>query len=151
MAQTAQQTAQSKARKKRTPVVVKESNRDRIDAWIGEAEGRSEVRRIDYGNVADACAHIEWSLGIPKKDMEGVEFIVDRFAQVFPHAYRGIPQSTHFRVRFSSGTWKLLEVWRGDTLGVGSAFVCRSLPDAAVQAIVRSKQRFAYVNPVFRH
>ena len=103
-------------------IVIKESNRERIRAAIDEAEKRAKVRTISESYVFWAVERVEEIIGLPARKLTGTTVWVDVFANTFPGAYKGIPESTQFKIEASAGNWKLEKVCRarchGRTQGI---------------------------------
>ena len=93
-------------------IIVKEENWERIESALEEVQKRVKVRRLDYADIYNALETIQKTLGIPKKYLEDVKVTIDVNAQEFPNAYKGIPESTIFRARFASGSWRITHVFR---------------------------------------
>lgn len=94
---------------------MKENNKKKINEMIKMAEGRATARTIDYQEVVDAIATLEYKLGIPKARMVGVTADIDVHAQVFASAYKYIPVSTHFTITRKKTGWDLVSVYRDTT------------------------------------
>lgn len=62
-------------------MLIKESNKERINQFIAESEGRARERKITYRDLEEAVKTVERKLNIPKKYMEGIEVDVDINAQ----------------------------------------------------------------------
>ena len=79
---------------------------------IAEAEGnRVSVRKIDVKDIIDDLIEINEYFGITKKSMKGTTVLVDHNAQTFPTAYKGTPESTHFRAEFTTN-WFVTSIRR---------------------------------------
>lgn len=122
-------------------MLIKESNREKIEEMIKKAEGRATARTINYNDMTTALKKIEDRLRIKKKDMIGIRARIDIHAQNFPQAYRYRPESTHFFVTKKSSGWDLTDVDRDWTRRVGHGVVLY-LPDETCKAIIRSNSEF---------
>lgn len=123
-------------------MLVKESNREKIEEMIKKAEGRARARTINYNDMTTALKKIEDRLRIKKKDMIGIRARVDIHAQNFPQAYRYYrPESTHFFVTKKSSGWDLTDVDRDWTRREGHGVVLY-LPDETCKAIIQSNSEF---------
>lgn len=89
-----------------------------LSVAIEEAEGRARVRTIRADEIANELAGIESALRIPKKYLEGISVSVDLNAQGFPKAYMTAskmpPQSTIFYAVYKSGSWRVVDICRGN-------------------------------------
>jgi len=124
-------------------MIIRESNRDRIQSIIDEVQKRSREREICYNDIEKYVGILEEKLDIPKKDMEGVVAHIDIHAQDFPRAYQYKASSTHFIVERKKSGWNLADVFRQDTRGENSRFLV-TLTDAAKQKIIESHERFRF-------
>lgn len=123
-------------------MLIKETNRTRIEEMIKEAEGRATARTIDYEDVEKAILYLEEKLDIPKKHMEGIKAHIDINAQAFPNAYQHTPISTHIHIIRKKTGWDLVKVSRD---------ICKSptqkfkvwLTDKAKEAIIDRFSHFA--------
>ena len=94
-------------------IIIKDSNRERIEQAIKEAEGRAKERTIIYKDIVDAIKAIEKKFSFAtKKSMDGLKVMVDMNAQTYPKAYKYQPQATFFGIRYSKGSWRLICVER---------------------------------------
>lgn len=80
-------------------------------------------------------------LGIPKKMLEGVQVHVDLYAQTFPSAYHGIPESTHFDMVFSKRFWRVTKVSREQCKSNGHDYQV-TFTDEARKALVERFESF---------
>lgn len=122
-------------------MLIKETNKAKIENAITAAEGRATARTITWKDIVYSLERLEKSLGIHKKDMIGITADIDYNAQDFPRAYKYTPESTHFKVTRKSGGWDLLSVYRDTTRRDGHKFHV-TLTDAAKQAIIETKTAF---------
>lgn len=124
------------------PIIISETNKDRIIAVIREAEGHATMRTISYNTIVRATQRIEQKLGVPKKYLEGVRYDVDYHAQNFPNAYKFRAESTQFVVEFSKGKWRLISVERCYTRTAGHDFRCVTMPEETKNAIIETMMDF---------
>ena len=122
-------------------MLIKESNRDKIEKMIKEAEGKARERTITYGDMIRAIDRIEGFLDIPKKYMEGIEADVDVNAQDFPKAYKYTPKSTQFIMIKKKSGWDLRLVLRHITRRHNHTFHLE-LTDLAKEAIIKTHSEF---------
>lgn len=93
-------------------IILKESNRDRINKEIKKAEGRATARLITYDNMIYICEEVEALLDIAKNNMNGVKIDADYNAQRFPTAYKYTPESTHFTAEYKGNSWTITDIYR---------------------------------------
>ena len=118
-------------------IVLSEKNRDRITAAIEEAQKKARIRLIDTCDIFNYAEQVEKTCcNISKKNLEGTRAYIDKHAQTFPGAYKGIPESTQFGLLFSAGTWKLTGIARGRTLG-STQEIRIKLSESAKDAIIK--------------
>ena len=118
-------------------IVVKESNREKIEQSIKAAEGRATARTIDYSHIEHFIKRIEKRLNIPKKSMRGIVARVDYWADDFPKAYKHTPYSTHFIIEKVATGWALVDVSRERTRRATQECIL-SLTEEAKKAIIAS-------------
>ena len=122
-------------------MLIKEANREKIEAIIKAAEGRATARTISFWGMIGFLEILEESLGICKKDMVGITADIDINAQDFPNAYKYTPTSTHFTVVRKASGWDLVSVSRDTTRRRGHRFHV-TLTDEAKEAIIKTKMAF---------
>ncbi len=122
-------------------MLIKESNRARIEQAIKAAEGRATQRTITYDDIVEAIQHLEKKLGIAKKDMLGTYATIDIHAQNFLRAYKYRAESTIFRISRGAAGWDLTDVERYYTARDGHGYSVHLSP-AAEKAILESMQDF---------
>ena len=123
-------------------MLIKETNRAKIEQIIKDAEGRATARTIDYYDIAMAIWNLERKLDIPKVKMEGIETYVDVNAQDFPNAYKYTPTSTHFHAVRKKAGWDLVKVYRDPCQRPGRKYEVH-LSDTAKEAILERHTMFA--------
>lgn len=128
------------------PIAIKEENKERIDAYIRDCEGRATARCISYTGLVDCIKQYDRDLGIPKKHMVGIELDLDINAQTFPSAYKYTPESTHAIVMRRSTGWALADVWRTTCRGPTSEVVVKKMPADAVRAILVRAQAWEFLS-----
>lgn len=123
-------------------ITINEKNRDRINTFIKEKEGRATVRKIDYEKIIKAINLLETHLRIKKKDMEGITAHIDVYAdEYFPNAYKYTPYSTHFKIERKKGYWSLKDVFR-EICGYHNRQFILTLPESAEKAIIAVNTKF---------
>ena len=126
------------------PIVIKDSNKDRIEQAIKQAQVKARTRTITLNDVFFAVLDIEKKLqDVPKVAWEGVRVVVDvHGGERYPSAYRGAPESTQFKITYTSGTWKLTDVYRMDVVQTKGGYMTIYLPDELQKAIVESFRKW---------
>ena len=117
-------------------IIVKEENRDKINDVLTEVQRRCTVRTITVQNIFDICANLFDKYGISKKAMEGCVFCVDYHAQHFPNSYKYIPESTHIKIRYHNGNFRVVGIYRHSTTTTPNCAIRASLTDSAKEALV---------------
>lgn len=124
-------------------MIIRESNKEKIEEFITKAEGKARVRTIDFTTIVKDIEYLERKLAIPKKHMIGIKASIDHHASNFPNAYKGRPMSTQYLIERKSSGWDLRSVDRWDTRKESRAFSV-SLTDEAKKAIVNTKTDFGF-------
>lgn len=128
-------------------VIVKENNKEKIDAIINEVEGKATSRRISSASVFDIVEELNKRL-LPlvcKKNLKGTKAQVDYHAQDFAKAYRakGTPRSTWVTLEHNGKEWVLTDVKRDSTASSASAFRIE-YTEKAKQDIVAHMEKFEW-------
>lgn len=123
-------------------IIICEKNREAIENMISEAEGKATARCLTYPALKLRIAQLEKTLGISKKDMEGIKYDLDDNAQSFPRAYKYKADSTHAVIERTGGKWRLTNVYRYTCRSEKYTFQCLEMPVAAETAILDSKRCF---------
>lgn len=123
-------------------IIVNEANMKKIEDEIENVQAKAKTRTIDASDINRAIATIEKTLGISKKDMEGLAVEVDMNAQDFPNAYRYRAESTIFRIRREGGKWRVTNICRGYTKRAGHQYEIYSMPETTKAAIIKTKMVF---------
>lgn len=128
-------------------VIVKESNKEKIDAIIAEVEGRAQSRCIGSDAVLYIAEVLDKKLLplICKKNLKGTKAQVDYHAQDFAKAYRakGTPRSTWVELEYNGKEWVLTDVKRDSTASSASAFRIE-YTEKAKQDIVAHMEKFEW-------
>lgn len=117
---------------------------DKLTAAISNAQGpRVTARIITADDVQNAVERIQDRLDtlMARKYQSGITATVDVNAQSFPGAYRGTPESTHFRVVRTASGWFVTGIYRANCLGPTSR-VQINLSDHAEAMIRHAEQSF---------
>lgn len=128
-------------------IIVKESNTEKIDAIINEAEGKATSRRISSASVFNIVEELNKRL-LPlvcKKNLKGTKACIDYHAQDFAKAYRakGTPRSTWIELEYNGKEWVLTDVKRDSTASSASAFRI-TYTEKAKQDIVAHMEKFEW-------
>lgn len=118
-------------------ILIKDSNKDLIQAAIKEVEGKATARTIDYTDITDALTKIEKRLNIPKKAMTGITVYLDVNAQDMPRAYKYPAYSTQAVIYRTAAAWRLEELNRTYVCRAGYGIQIDLTPDA--EQAIRSK------------
>lgn len=134
---------QSEAKRGEVHVYSPEARRERekIDDAIKIAQGKSRERTIEAWDILYDLIDIEKRLSLPKRLLEGVQADIDRNAQDFPSAYGHQAFSTHYRVVYRGGFWRLVDVRRLPCRRSGLSTIL-SLPDAAKDELLYKLTHF---------
>lgn len=128
-------------------VIVKENNKEKIDAIINEVEGKATSRRISSASVFDIVEELDKKLLalVCKKNLKGTKAQVDFNAQDFAKAYRakGTPRSTWVTLEYNGKEWVLTEVKRDSTASSASAFRIE-YTEQAKKDIVAHMEKFTW-------
>lgn len=127
-------------------VIIHEGNRAIIEVMLNKAQHNAKVRTIAYGDLAIICNRIEERLGVPKKALEGCVYSVDLYAQAFPKAYKGIPESTSVEVKYLHGKWRLVDAQRSNARRPTKAYLCKEMPEGLKAALVDKAMCFGRWN-----
>ena len=123
-------------------IIIKESNKERIEAAIKEVEGRATARTIDFYDIIRDIKNIEGELSIAKKDMIGIIADVDHNAQDFPKAYKYTPESTHYVLTRKTSGWAISHITRRKTRSSKHTYQL-TLTDTAKKAILDRMSDFS--------
>ncbi len=127
------------------PVILNDNEKNKValEGALDRIQSRSRVRTVTVKDVYEAAEHVEKKLGIPKTTLEGVQVHVDLYAQTFPSAYRGIPESTQFDMVFSKRFWRVVKVSREQCKSSGHDYSV-TFSDEARKALVERFESFGY-------
>ena len=93
-------------------IKITDNNTDKINAVIATAEKGCRQRKITYTDIVNIINDYAETVQLSKTRLKGTEITVDVNAQTFPHSYKGIAESTHFRAVFTGSHWYLTDVFR---------------------------------------
>ena len=98
---------------------IKVTDTEKLDTAILAAEGRATARCINSTDVSETVSAIERKLSaiMNKGEWQGMEFLCDPNGQSFPGAYKGIPESTRFKLLRGSSCWFVTEIKRAHCAG----------------------------------
>ena len=120
---------------------IKLSNNEQLNAALNEVQKGCRVRTLLAQDIHYMCKFVFNNCAISKKAMEGVRFSADIFAQTFPNAYKGIPESTIVYAIYKRGEWWITDMRREHTRRPSVAYHV-ILADSAKEAIIKSKEYF---------
>lgn len=125
-------------------IVIKESNRDRINKEIQAEQRRASVRLITVDDVFKAVKNLEEKLKcIPKVKWDGVSAQVDVHSDRFPRGYGfTAPMSTHFWIVYRAKSWKLVAVQRRDVKQTKGGYMSIQLPKSTKDAIIETFKKW---------
>lgn len=93
-------------------IIIKESNRHRIQEELDKEQKRCRERTVNYEDIVRELEILN-KLKITKKGLKGTIVDVDINAQYyFLKAYRYAPRSTKITLIYTTN-WALTNVWRG--------------------------------------
>lgn len=125
-------------------ILINTDNRDRIQEALDGIQSRARVRTIDASDVVAAADRASYQLftrlGITRKSAAGLIMDVDLNARTFPHAYKGIPESTQYRMKWTGSAWKITHIARAEVSRHN--FVVIRWPDEALQAMIAANSCF---------
>lgn len=127
---------------KKTSIIINETNKQRIEKMIEEAQGQASARLITFSDIVNATAEIESKLGITKKSLEDTSADIDIHAQDFPNSYKYRAESTHFLIEYRGGKWRLNSVIRHYTRGRLHTYQIK-LSDTAKAAVLENAARLS--------
>ena len=116
-------------------------NKDKIQAALNEAQGKSRERTITVDDIICSVKDIEDELRIPKKHMIGVKVASDQCCQNFANSYRYTPYSTQYGMERTASGWFLTWVERKPTKRAGNQYNLE-LTEAAKKALVDRFTKF---------
>ena len=130
-----------KRRKEEMKIIIKESNRERLQKALDAVQQRTRTRTISVDNLFEMIITIDYKLDIAETMMIGIIADVDYNAQQFANAYKYVPKSTHVTIAKVASGWALTNVRRDICRGPGSKYIL-TLTDEAKTALVESRMRF---------
>lgn len=105
-----------------------------VQRMLDEAQKRAKERTVnmDQMEIILRTAEERIMLCSTKKDAIGTTVICDYYYQTYPHAYKGIPQSSKFIAEYTASGWLISKVWRGETGNGRSTYIQILWSDAAI-------------------
>ncbi len=96
------------------PIIINDRNAERIMKEFSDIQGKATARTVDsFEQLLKIVKEIDVRLyGIPKAALEGTSVIYN-FSQQFPNSYKFTPESTHFSLLYSKGSWRITTISRG--------------------------------------
>lgn len=87
-------------------IIVKESNHEKIEKILNEAQGKARTRLVDYSDIERTIKRETNLLMnkyiVPKKALKGLRVRYMPDADSFPKAYKYTPEATYFIVEYGS-------------------------------------------------
>lgn len=120
------------------PIVIKDTNKEKIEKAIKEAEGRATSRTIDYDIVKEVCDDVTKTLNLSGKFLDGTQIEVDYFAEKMPRSYKYAAHSTQFVAKFYSNAWHIIDVKRDYLTNSSYKAIHVILSDSAKEGIMRN-------------
>ena len=119
-------------------IIIKESNKEKINEIIKKADGRARERIIEsYEELVKICESVEDRLKpMTKKAMDGTKIHYD-FRDHFPRAYKYTPASTHVDLIFKNGSWRLVDIYRDTCPNLNCCYYYRlELSETAKESVL---------------
>lgn len=89
-------------------IIIKAENSEKIMEVFHRVQGKSSARVITCLRQLELIIEsAERRIGTMAANAKEGSLIIYDFGQHFPRAYKYTPDSTHFVLRFHSGTWRL--------------------------------------------
>lgn len=97
-------------------IIIKDSNREKIEKALSEIQGRAKVRTLSYKKIKSIIdreiEHCE-KYGVPKCAIEGLKISYMPDAARFPQAYKYTPEATFVTIEFGkNATPYLIDIGR---------------------------------------
>ena len=119
-------------------IIMKETNKARINEMFKKVEGRATARTADYSTVLAKIEEVEKRLyPMSKVNMTGTEIIYDCSEQL-PNAYKWAADGTQFKLLFKSNQWHLTEITRGEIKSWTDTDTYIILSDTAKTALLKN-------------
>lgn len=100
------------------PIIIKDSNRERIEKLIKTAEGKAYARCLTFDELSRAVEALEKKLDLlPKSERVGATAVVFD-GQSVPNRYEHAGASTYAELARLSGGWAVVKAWRDRTPSV---------------------------------
>lgn len=120
------------------PIIIKESNKARIEKYLSEKQGKATVRLVDYEKLVEIVKHLDEKLSfLTKKSREGLVADVEPFAHVFPASYKYRPEGSGVLLIYERGLWRLNNVYRCGCDHGGSQYKL-FMPDHVRRAVLEA-------------
>lgn len=106
------------------PIIIKESNRERIETWLQLARPRAQVRTLEFPDLVAVCPQLESRLDpLPLAERPGVTAIV-RDGEVVSWSYTAAEED-QIHLKRRPGGWAVASLERV-RCGTGLAYTSRS-------------------------
>ena len=121
---------------------VCDKNIEKITEALELVQKRTRERNINANDIMKAVEHLEGYFGIPKKHMVGLSVNCDRWANIYPNAYKYIPYSTQFVLEYRKSGWFVSDIRRDVTGRTGRIYIVNNMTDDTKDALVKRFTRF---------
>lgn len=121
-------------------IVIKESNRNKIEQVLSRVQAKCRARCVDYDTIksmGELEADKFEKRGISKTARNGSEIGFTDGADYFAHSYNGRPYGTYYRIHFTKTGMNLVDV---DRIPCDTPTVARvvELSDSAKEALIKA-------------
>lgn len=100
-------------------IIFNDNNKDRLRCALSETQRSARTRKIMLEDIRRTIEDIEnkYSL-VSDTILEDCTFWCNPHAQRFANAYRGVPESTQFKLRRKYHSWRVVEIRRCRCTGI---------------------------------
>lgn len=123
-------------------IIIKESNRARIEALCEKANGAGKARLLDYDSLVKAVERVYRKFDLPKKALHiTVEY--DCGAEKYPSAYKWSARSTQATILFRNGNAYLTDICRDTAhMHTDNCFNVTYMGDTTREALINRYSKF---------
>ncbi len=121
-------------------IIFNDNNEERLRRELTGAQKCARTRKIMIEDIRGAIKEIEnkYSL-VSDTVLEDCTFWCNPHAQRFANAYRGVPESTQFKLRRKYHSWRIVEIRRCRCTGIR---IKADLTRYAKERIIEMYERF---------
>ena len=116
------------------PILLNGKHDAELTAHLDAVQNRCTTRTITVQDIYSTLAEVEKNLAIPRCHLKGVTVYFSG-AQHFPHSYRFVPISTHFKAIHNGRCWMLCGLSR-HTCPNRQSNVQIEIPEATRNALI---------------